>query len=80
MKEKLSALMDGELDLQEVDGVLAYLKFDQALLQDWVTWQASADSLKGAGIGRADFIERFSRRLENEPVLDVHIHSRQSGG
>lgn len=69
MKEKLSALMDGELDPREVEEVLVSLRQDRTLLQDWASWQAGRDILKGEGAARAGFVERFSQRLEDEPTV-----------
>ncbi|SFN12461.1 sigma-E factor negative regulatory protein RseA [Formivibrio citricus] len=69
MKEKLSALMDGELDPREVEEVLVSLRQDRTLLQEWASWQAGRDILKGEGVAQAGFVERFSRRLEAEPVV-----------
>ncbi len=75
MKEKISALMDGELDQREMDAVLGSLKQDESLLQDWVVWQAGGDALKGRGVASTGFIARFSLRLDAEPVVLVRRNS-----
>lgn len=69
MKEKLSALMDGELGAQEMDDVLKHLREERALLHDWAAWQAGSNVMKGEFAPDAAFLQRFSQRLEAEPVV-----------
>lgn len=80
MKEKLSALMDGELDPHEVEEVLALLRQDKTLLHDWLSWQAGGDILKGDGVAQVGFLARFSQRLDAEPVIVVPSANRHRGG
>lgn len=69
MKEKLSALMDGELGAQEMDEVLKVLRQDRAMLHDWAAWQAGSNAMKGETAPDPVFLQRFSERLETEPVV-----------
>lgn len=69
MKERISALMDGELAPQELDALLASLKQDPQLLQDWSSWQAGGEVLRGESTGGGGFMQGFSARLAAEPVL-----------
>ncbi len=68
-KEKLSALMDGELDPRELDVLLAVLREDEALLADWHDWRLASDVLKGHQVCSSVFMARFSEQLAAEPIL-----------
>lgn len=70
-KEKLSALMDDELDPCELDGLLNALREDDALLQDWHDWRLTSEILKGQSqsINASVFMTNFSERLAVEPIV-----------
>lgn len=67
MKEKLSALVDGEASGEDLEPRLARLKGDAELRRAWDTYHLIGDALRG-DIG-ADLCARVSARLAGEPVL-----------
>lgn len=68
-KEKLSALMDGELDPSELDALLKAVREDDALLDAWNAWRAPFDAIEGCPSCSSRFMQRFSARLSSEPVV-----------
>jgi sigma-E factor negative regulatory protein RseA len=69
MQEKLSALMDGELDEHEFAQLLADIDKDEACATQWHHYHLISDAMKGQTMMSADFMDRFSARLEAEPVV-----------
>jgi sigma-E factor negative regulatory protein RseA len=69
MKEKLSALMDGELETSELDALLAEMRRDPALIHDWQCWHQASDSLQEHPLLSPQFMARFSARLAAEPTV-----------
>jgi sigma-E factor negative regulatory protein RseA len=69
MKEKLSALMDGELDVAEIDGLLAEMKRDASLSKDWYDWHQLSDDMQEHPLLSPQFMTRFSARLAAEPTV-----------
>lgn len=67
-QEKLSALLDGELDSREVDALLAALQSDDSLLEEACAWQSASSVLRGE-VANPDFMARFSKALAQEPVV-----------
>lgn len=69
MKQQISALMDGELYDEEVDGVLDLLKKNQAGQKDWEMYHLIGDVLRQPGHVHADISNSFHARLESEPTV-----------
>ena len=73
MKHQISAFMDGELLDEETDALLAAVKRDEMLLNEWTTFHVIGDALKEHYSPRrelsADFRERMKRRLSEEPTV-----------
>ncbi len=69
MNEKLSALMDNELPVEQWGEVLDAVKRDPALQMQWQEWHANKDSLQGLAPLSNDFMQKFSARLAAEPVV-----------
>ncbi|STQ90931.1 sigma-E factor negative regulatory protein [Iodobacter fluviatilis] len=69
MKEKLSALMDGELDVADIDGLLAEMKRDASLSKDWYDWHQLSDNMQEHPLLSPQFMTRFSARLAAEPTV-----------
>ncbi len=67
--ERISALMDGELDDHEVAGELKRLKDDSELLSAWETYHAIGDTLRGHGVVSARFAAAVTARLRAEPTV-----------
>jgi sigma-E factor negative regulatory protein RseA len=67
--ERLSALMDGELDEHEIAGELARIGKDPDRQACWTTYHLIGDALRGQGVLADEFTERVRVRLENEPTV-----------
>src|SRR5688572_5815944 len=67
--EKISALMDGELDERQHQQELSRLRQDGELRQTWNTFHLIGDALRGERLLLADVAGPFSRRLAAEPTV-----------
>ena len=72
-QELLSAFVDGELNEQELDELLALMKSDDSAKQDYMRYQFSSDLLHGyvTEHKQIDLTDRIQQALSNEPGLDV---------
>lgn len=69
MKEKISALMDDELEPSASEHVFVALKKDGQLLEHWSTYHLIGDAMRGSAELGDDFYERVMRRLDDEPTV-----------
>jgi sigma-E factor negative regulatory protein RseA len=69
MKEKLSALMDGELDDKSAAAVIQALESDREAVRTWRTYQLISDAMRESRVLSADFAARLSQRLAAEPTV-----------
>lgn len=69
MNDKLSALLDGDLDEQATRVVLDGLRSDPGLRRDWETYCMIGDSLRGDRHGSDDFVARVMANLDAEPTV-----------
>lgn len=76
MKEQVSALLDGELELQAVSPCLERLEESPELCSDWGLYQLIGDQLRGAPAFSPSFPVRFSARLAHEPTVVVRHRFR----
>ena len=67
--DKISQLMDGELEDQVAQQQLQRLKQDTELLQCWHTFHLIGDSLRGDNALSRDFTQRLANRLSGEPTV-----------
>jgi sigma-E factor negative regulatory protein RseA len=67
--DRLSALMDGELDDREAQNTMARLRSDVAFRARWDEFHLVRDALHGEPILSAGFGERLSKRLAEEPTV-----------
>jgi len=68
MNENISRLMDGELELGELDGVCAGLKRPDAMAT-WTCYHVIGETLRGTPTLAAGYAERFAVRLVAEPTV-----------
>lgn len=68
MNERISRLMDGEVDASEVDGVCAMLK-DDAALTTWSCYHTIGDALRGETPVTRSVGMEVSRKLRAEPTV-----------
>ncbi|HYC48389.1 MAG TPA: sigma-E factor negative regulatory protein [Burkholderiales bacterium] len=67
--DRISALMDGELDEQEAQRVLAGIKSDPELRIRWDEFHLVRDALRAEPLLSSRFSESLSRRLADEPTV-----------
>ncbi|BCB26982.1 sigma-E factor negative regulatory protein [Sulfurimicrobium lacus] len=76
--EKISQLMDGELDDAEAQRFFAALQ-DSEAQREWQAYHLIGDVLRDTSVVSDDFMGRFSERLAGEPtVLAPHRTSRHN--
>ena len=73
LEEKLSALVDGEMPHEEIDGLVDGLKHDKASQMCWHHYHLISDALKNNLPDKlpVDFVNRISLALESEPLLST---------
>lgn len=69
MKDKISALMDDELDTSTSAHLFVALKKDEKLLECWSDYHLIGDAMRGTAIFRDDFYERLMQRIDEEPAV-----------
>jgi len=67
--DKISALMDGELDGHELRQQFGRLKQDKDLAEHWHTFHLIGDALRGDPALSQDFDQRLAARLAAEPTV-----------
>ncbi len=67
--EKISVLMDGELDEHESRGQLKRLKDDPELARCWHNYHLIGDAMRGERPLSAGFNERLTARMAAEPTI-----------
>jgi sigma-E factor negative regulatory protein RseA len=67
--DKISALMDGELDGHQAREQWTRLKQDEALLQHWHTFHLIGDAMRGERVLSDRFGAQFAARLGGEPTV-----------
>ncbi|MDI3513797.1 MAG: sigma-E factor negative regulatory protein RseA [Rhodocyclaceae bacterium] len=69
MKDKVSALLDGDLDEQATRVVFDGLRRDPDLRRDWEAYCLIGDVLRGDREGSDDFVSRVMANLDAEPTV-----------
>ena len=69
MKDKVSALLDGDLDEQATRVVFDGLRRDPDLRRDWEAYCLIGDVLRGDRDGTDDFVARVMANLDAEPTV-----------
>ncbi|HBZ29707.1 MAG TPA: transcriptional regulator [Nitrosomonas nitrosa] len=70
MKNKISELMDGELDTVNAEEIILALKKQEDLLREWETYHVISDMLRQPAVSmQVDVARRVSERLAEEPIL-----------
>lgn len=67
--DKISALMDGELDELQARQELARLRQQRELRESWDTFHLIGDALRGDALLSANLKRRVSERLAQEPIV-----------
>lgn len=69
MKERISALMDGELGDREAAGVIAALEAGGEARETWRTYHLISDAMRDTRLLSQGFAERVAERLAAEPTV-----------
>ena len=69
MKDRLSALLDGDLDEQSAHPVFESMRRDRSLRTDWEAYCLIGDVLRGDRDGNAGFVGRVMANIDEEPTL-----------
>jgi sigma-E factor negative regulatory protein RseA len=69
MKERISALMDGELEGHAADEAIASLRTEGEALETWRMYHLISDGMRDTRLLSAGFTARMSQRLEAEPTV-----------
>lgn len=67
--ERISELMDGELEVREAQRQLARIKQDQELAHCWSTFHLIGDALRGERPLSREISNRVATQLANEPTV-----------
>jgi len=78
MTERISALMDGELDGQAADGAIASLRSEGESLEAWRTYHLISDAMRDTRLLSAGFAARVAERLEQEPTVLAPANLRRA--
>lgn len=80
MKNKISELMDGELDDVDISDTITHIKKTEDLRNDWDIYHLIGDTLRHSAAVSIDITSQVSRRLDEEPtVLAPHPPTEQKG-
>jgi sigma-E factor negative regulatory protein RseA len=69
MKEQLSALIDGEFDIDNAEHLLLVARSDGELKHSWVSYHLIGDVMRGDHIHYGEMTNRIMDRLEDEPTV-----------
>lgn len=69
MKDQLSALIDGELDIESSEHLITSAKSGGELKTTWATYHLIGDAMRGDAPLRQDFTSRVMMAIEAEPVV-----------
>ena len=69
MNDRISALMDGEVDERSAGPLIEALSRDDAARRTWRTYHVIGDSMRGGPLLSERFTERVAQRLAAEPTV-----------
>jgi sigma-E factor negative regulatory protein RseA len=69
MKEQLSALIDGEFDIDNAEHLLVVAKSDGELKQSWINYHLIGDVMRGDDLHNSQMTKRIMDMLDNEPTI-----------
>jgi sigma-E factor negative regulatory protein RseA len=69
MKEQLSALIDGEFDIDNAEHLLVVVKSDGELKQSWVDYHLIGDVMRGDYMHHSKMTMRVMDMLEDAPTI-----------
>jgi sigma-E factor negative regulatory protein RseA len=78
MQDRISALMDGELDPEEAAVVVDQFRKMDGLREQWAIYHLISDSLGQSDVKPFDITRRVGARLANEPDIPAVLARRSS--
>lgn len=69
MKDRISALMDGELDERAAAQAIDAIRSDRQALDAWRTYHLVGDAMRGACFVSEGFVARVAERIVKEPTV-----------
>jgi len=69
MKDKISALMDGELDSIEVADTISQIKESEELRNEWSTYHLIGDILRQPSMSTPDIASKIRNEVDIEPII-----------
>ncbi|MEO1957715.1 MAG: sigma-E factor negative regulatory protein [Methylophilaceae bacterium] len=69
MKNQLSALIDGEFDIEEADHLITAMKADGEMKESWEQYNLIGDAIRGDDNVRPDLTVKIMRGLDDEPTV-----------
>jgi sigma-E factor negative regulatory protein RseA len=69
MKDKISALMDGELDSIEVADTISQIKESEELRNEWSTYHLIGDILRQPAMSTPDIASKIRNEVDIEPIV-----------
>jgi len=76
MKERLSAVMDGDPAMDRPDDVLARLGTDSELRECWQTYCLIGDAMRGERVDAEGFVSRVMGALDDHPTVLAPVRRR----
>ncbi|MCB5191675.1 sigma-E factor negative regulatory protein [Methylobacillus arboreus] len=77
MKSQISALMDGDVALEDAEYLYTTLKSGGETTQAWADYHLIGDAMRGNPVFNPDFTERLMASLDQEPILLVPAVKRK---
>lgn len=77
MKSQISALMDGDMALEDAEYLYTTLKSGGESTRAWSDYHLVGDIMRGDPVFKQDFTERLLASLDDEPVLLVPAVKRK---
>lgn len=72
MKNQLSALIDGEFEIEDAEHIVKALKSDGDIADAWKHYHLIGDAMRGEHGLSYDFSDRVMQALEDEPTVLVN--------
>jgi len=69
MKEKISALMDGDLALEDAEYLMTAMKAKGETAEAWSTYHLIGDVMRDDPVLRADLTSRIMKEVANQPAV-----------
>ena len=80
MKDKISALMDGELDSIDVADTITQIKETEELRNEWSTYHLIGEVLRQPAMSTSDISSSIRNKMDMEPtVLTPDIPREENG-